>query len=65
MFDLIGGEPGAVSLTLYTDSFIIKGQLRSRQRRITDILNQADDDFLVLSDAVVEIQAVAYLEHEE
>jgi hypothetical protein len=54
MFDLIGGEPGAVSLTLYTDSFIIKGQLRSRQRRITDILNQADDDFLVLSDAVVD-----------
>jgi hypothetical protein len=54
MFDLLGGEPASVSLTLYTDSFVIKGQLRSRQNRISDILNHADDDFLVLSDAVVD-----------
>jgi hypothetical protein len=54
MFDLIGGEPATLSLTLYTDSFIIKGQLRSRQSRITDILNHADADFLVLSDTVVD-----------
>jgi hypothetical protein len=54
MFDLIGGEPATLSLTLYTDSFIIKGQLRSRQNRITDILNHDDADFLVLSDAIVD-----------
>jgi hypothetical protein len=54
MFDLIGSEPASVSLTLYTDSFIIKGQLRSRQSRITDILNDADEEFLVLSDTVVD-----------
>lgn len=54
MFDLLGGEPASVSLTLYTDSFVIKGQLRTRQSRISDILNHADDDFLVLSDTVVD-----------
>ena len=54
MFDLLGGESSSVSLTLYTDSFVIKGQIRTRQARITDILNHADDDFLVLSDALVD-----------
>ena len=54
MFDLIGGEPSLVPLTLYTDSFVIKGQVRSRQPRVSDILNHADDDFLVLSDATVD-----------
>lgn len=47
MFD-DGGEPPTVALTLYTDAFIIRGSLVTRQRRITDILNQADDRFLVL-----------------
>jgi hypothetical protein len=51
---LLGGEPNLVPLTLFTDAFVIKGTIRSRQNRITDILNQADDGFLVLSDAVVD-----------
>ena len=51
---LIGGEPNLVALTLYTDAFVIKGSVRTRQGRITDILNQADEDFLVLSDTVVD-----------
>lgn len=51
---LLGGEPTLVPLTLFTDAFVIKGTIRSRQSRITDILNQADDGFLVLSDAVVD-----------
>lgn len=51
---LLGGEPNLVPLTLFTDAFVIKGTIRSRQSRITDILNQADDGFLVLSDAVVD-----------
>ena len=55
MFEsLIGAEPSLVPLTLYTDAFVIKGTIRSRQGRITDILNQADEGFLVLSDAVVD-----------
>jgi hypothetical protein len=47
MFD-DGGLPPTVALTLYTDAFIIRGSLVTRQRRITDILNQAEDRFLVL-----------------
>jgi hypothetical protein len=54
MFDLIGGEPTLVPLTLYTDSFVIRGQIRSRQGRVTDILNDADDNFLVLSDVLTD-----------
>ncbi len=51
---LLGGEPNIVGLTLYTDAFVIRGTLRTRQTRITDILNQTDEPFLVLSDAVVD-----------
>jgi hypothetical protein len=43
-----------VTLTLYTDAFVIKGSIRTRQGRISDILNQADEDFLVLTDTVVD-----------
>src|SRR3954467_9016250 len=51
---LLGGEPNVVQLTLYTDAFVIRGAVRTRQQRITDILNQADEDFLVLSEAIVD-----------
>lgn len=51
---LLGGEPSLVALTLYTDAFVIKGSVRTRQGRITDILNQADESFLVLADTVVD-----------
>jgi hypothetical protein len=54
MFDLMGGEPLVIPLTLYTDSFVIKGKIRTRQARITDILNHADEDFLVLGDVVID-----------
>jgi len=50
MFDGGGGETPVVQLTLYTDAFIIRGTLVSRQRRVTDILNNAEDGFLVLGD---------------
>ena len=50
MFDGGGGETPVVSLTLYTDAFIIRGTIVTRQRRITDILNNAEDGFLVLGD---------------
>ncbi len=54
MFDLIGSEPSLVTMTLYTDAFVIRGAIRTRQGRITDILNTADDEFLVLADAVID-----------
>lgn len=47
MFD-DSAETPEVSLTLYTDAFIIRGTLVTRQRRVTDILNNAEDGFLVL-----------------
>ena len=50
MFDALGGPQQSVALTLYTDAFVIRGTIESRQRRVTDILNTADDRFLVLSD---------------
>jgi hypothetical protein len=49
MFEGTGGPP-VISLTLYTDAFIIRGTIVTRQRRITDILNTADERFLVLAD---------------
>jgi hypothetical protein len=51
---LLGGEPTLVQLTLYTDALVIRGTIRTRQARITDILNGADDDFLVLADTVID-----------
>ena len=33
---------------------MIRGSIRTRQRRITDILNQADEPFLVVSDATID-----------
>lgn len=50
MFESDGGAPPTVSLTLYTDAFVIRGTLVTRQRRITDILNNAEDSFLVLGE---------------
>ena len=50
MFDADAGAPPKVQLTLYTDAFIIRGSLVTRQRRITDILNNAEDMFLVLGE---------------
>jgi hypothetical protein len=43
-----------VALTLYTDAFVVRGAIRTRQRRITDILNMADEPFLVVSDATID-----------
>ncbi len=53
MFEF-GGAQQSVQLTLYTDAFVIRGSLETRQRRVSDILNQADDPFLVLSGVTVE-----------
>lgn len=52
MFDAIGGPPQSVGLLLYTDAFRIRGQIETRQRRVSDILNLADDAFIVLADVM-------------
>jgi hypothetical protein len=44
------GEELRTGLTLYTDAYIVRGSLITRQRRLLDVLNSADDDFLVLTD---------------
>lgn len=41
-------------LTLVTDSHIIRGTFHTRLRRITDILNQSEHDFIVVRDASLE-----------
>ena len=50
----IGGAPHQLQLTLYTDAFVVRGTIDTRQRRITDILNGAEDPFLVLSAVTVD-----------
>jgi hypothetical protein len=43
-----------IALTLYTDAYIVRGTIRSRYRRISDVLNHAEDGFIVVSDAQYE-----------
>lgn len=54
MFDPLGMPPQPFRLTLYTDSFVIRGSLMTRQRRVTDMLNLADERFLVLADVATD-----------
>jgi hypothetical protein len=49
-----GGEELRSTLTLYTDAYIVRGSLITRQRRLLDVLNTADEDFLVLMDVSFE-----------
>ena len=41
-------------LTLVTESHIVRGTFHSRLRRVTDMLNQAEHDFLVVRNASLE-----------
>ena len=54
MFTGIAGEEQRVALTLFTDAYVIRGHVNTRQRRVTDILNQADADFIVLTDVTMD-----------
>ena len=47
----IGGEVHHVNLTLYTDTHIVRATYATRQRRVSDILNESDTDFIVVRDA--------------
>ncbi|MEO8208148.1 MAG: hypothetical protein ABI598_03860 [Chloroflexota bacterium] len=54
MTDEWGNSQTSVVMMLYTDSFVIRGNLTTRHRRLLDMLNLAEDEFLVLADAVLE-----------
>jgi hypothetical protein len=44
----------ALPMTLYTELFVVRGILQTRQHRLTDILNTAEEPFLVLEDVSLE-----------
>jgi len=46
-----GGELRPTAITLVTDNFVVRGTIQTRLRRITDMLNSAEHDFLVLEQA--------------
>ena len=46
-----GIEARAAAITLVTDAFVVRGTIQTRHRRITDMLNSAEHEFLVLTDA--------------
>jgi hypothetical protein len=52
MFAMSAGN--RVAMILYTDAYIIRGTVATRHRRITDILNGAEHQFLVLEDATMD-----------
>jgi hypothetical protein len=47
----MGGEMHAIVISLVTDAHVVRGTIQTRHRRVTDMLNSADQDFLVLTDA--------------
>lgn len=47
-------QGGLKELVLYTDALITHGSIRTRQHRVTDILNLTDEPFLILEDVTVE-----------
>lgn len=54
MLSGIAGDEQRLGVTLYTDAFVVRGQIATRHRRITDILNQPDHDFVVLNDVTLD-----------
>lgn len=49
-----GLAPSSMKVTLYTDSFLVRGTLRTRQRRLSDVLNESTASFIVLEDVTFE-----------
>ena len=52
VFNQIAAQP--LEMTLYTDSFIIRGTIQTRYKRVTDVLSDPEHHFLVLTDAMVD-----------
>lgn len=43
-----------MAVTLYTDSYVVHGSVETRQRRLSDLLNDAEDGVLVLDEVTFE-----------
>jgi hypothetical protein len=52
MFDQVSGQ--SIKVTLYTDSHIVRGIVVTHQRRVSDILNHAEEPFIVLGDVTMD-----------
>lgn len=52
MFTALPETP--INLTLYTDAFVIRGQARTRQRRLSDVLNEGERSFIVIEQATLD-----------
>lgn len=53
MFDA-GPSRTRMAVTLYTDSYVVRGALLTMHRRLTDLLNATERDFLVLEEVVID-----------
>jgi hypothetical protein len=53
MFQGLTPESDA-SITLYTDAYVVRGRIRTRHRRLTDILNHAENGFVVLTEVTLD-----------
>jgi hypothetical protein len=53
-FGLGIAAPQRMQLMLFTDAHVIRGYVETRLRRLSDVLNQAEHDFIVVRDAVME-----------
>lgn len=47
-------EPTRMDVRLYTDAYVVRGWTSTFQRRLSDLLNAADPDFLVLEEVALE-----------
>jgi hypothetical protein len=54
MLSGIAGDEQRFGLTVYTDAYVVRGEIVTRQRRLTDVLNQGDHEFLVLTDVLLD-----------
>jgi hypothetical protein len=51
VFQGFGGVSRPASITLVTDAFVVRGTIQTRHRRISDMLNTTEHEFLVLEQA--------------
>jgi hypothetical protein len=51
VFDRFAEQQTSSAITLVTDAFVVRGTVLTRHQRITDVLNSAEHDFLVLENA--------------
>ncbi len=54
LFGMFAMPEQTSTITLYTDAYIIRGTVRTRQRRLSDLLNENDRTFLIIEDALVD-----------